>query len=136
MPKFNVNKAVTEIGSNEISSKRRKRFFSAKEKLRIIKEIETCKHGEAGAILRREGIYSSYISDWRRELNLRGISGLSAGTQPGPKPKDEKDNEIIELKKRTAALQSKLDMAHALLELQKKAFELLELKPANDKSAS
>lgn len=131
MPKFNANKAVTEIGFNEILSKRRRRFFSAKEKLRIIREIETCKRGEAGAILRREGIYNSYISDWRRELNLCGISGLS-GTKPGPKPKDARDIEIVELKKRTAALQRKLDMTHALLELQKKAFELLELKPAND----
>src|SRR5271154_4635045 len=100
MPKFNTNKAVTEMGSNEISSKRRRRFFSAKEKLRILKEIESCKHGEAGAVLRREGIYSSYVSDWRRELNFCGISGLSSA-QPGPKPKDERDNEILDLKKRT-----------------------------------
>jgi len=133
MPKFNTNKAVTEMGSNEISSKRRRRFFSAKEKLRILKEIESCKHGEAGAVLRREGIYSSYVSDWRRELNLCGISGLSSA-QPGSKPKDERDNEILDLKKRTVALQNKLDMAHALLELQKKAFELLDLKPASDGS--
>ena len=132
MAKFKTNRVIRVVGSNEVVSKAKRRSFSAKEKLRIIKEIESCKRGEGGEILRREGIYSSYIRDWRQQLNLDGLSG----SRPGPKPKDKKDIKMIELEKRNRALERDLELTRALIDLQKKAFDLLGLHQANDENNS
>jgi transposase len=54
----------------------KRRLFTAAEKLRIVKEADACGPGEVGALLRREGIYSSHLSTWRKALGLHGTAGL------------------------------------------------------------
>lgn len=107
-------------------SKRSRRFFSADDKRRILKEAEACtERGQLGALLRREGIYTSHLSAWRKELRQR--PGLEP-RKPGRKPvRDDKDKRIAALEKQAAALESKLSLAYKLLELQKKASELLQV---------
>jgi transposase len=66
----------------ETVPKRRRRVFSAADKLRIVKEADRClasgKRGALGAMLRREGIYSSLVSSWRTQLGAHGTVGLAA----------------------------------------------------------
>ena len=55
---------------------KKRRVFTAAEKLRIVREAEECKPGEVGELLRREGIYSSHLSTWRKALGTHGTTGL------------------------------------------------------------
>jgi transposase len=94
--------------------------------LRIVREAAACtERGAIEALMRREGIYSSLLCKWRKELELHGSEAL--GTQKrGPKPKlDEKDRRIAEQDKRIAKLEAKLALNAQLLELQKKAALIL-----------
>ncbi len=63
--------------------KRTRRRFTSDYKLRMIAEADTCKHGELGALLRREQLYSNQLAVWRREYGKRGVEGLSK-SMPGP----------------------------------------------------
>ncbi len=111
----------------------KRRTFSAAEKLRIVREAAACtERGSIEALLRREGIYSSLLAAWRKQLGLHGTEGL-AGRKPGRKPKmDAKDRRIAELEKRAAKLEAKLELAGKLLDLQKKAASILGINLASD----
>ena len=111
----------------------KRRSFTAAEKLRIVRQAAACtERGGVEALLRREGIYSSLLSAWRKQLALHGSEGLGART-PGRKPKlDVKDRRILELEKRAARLEAKLALADKLIALQKKASELLGIELATD----
>jgi transposase len=119
--------ARTSGGSVEsVPKPGKRRRFSAAEKLRIVREAAVCKErGEVAALLRREGIYSSHLAAWRKQLALHGTEAL-AGRKPGRKPRlDAKDRRIAELEKRAAKLEAKLTLAEKLIALQKKASEIL-----------
>jgi transposase-like protein len=122
---------VAETTSLETVPKRRRRVFTAADKLRIVKEADRClasgKRGALEAMLRRKGIYSSQLSSWRAKLGARGAEGLPA-KKPGRKPKlTEVERRNAELVKRNADLERKLHIANVLIELQKKAHEVLGL---------
>lgn len=113
----------------ETVPKRTRRIFSPADKLRIVGEADACltsgKRGDLGALLRREGIYSSLLSSWRTQLGAHGAAGLAA-KKPGRKPRltqAERRNE--ELVKRNAELERKLHVANVLIGLQKKAHEIM-----------
>jgi transposase len=113
----------------ETTPKRTRRMFSAAEKLRIVKKADACiASGERGALeamLREEGLYSSALSSWRRQLGKQGAAGLEL-RKMGRKPKlDAKDRLNAQLLKRTAVLERKLHIAEAIIALQKKAHEIL-----------
>jgi transposase len=108
-----------------------RRRFSASEKLRLVKAgaaaVASGERGALEALLRKEGIYSSHLSAWRQQLGTRGPAGLDA-RQPGRQPKlDEKDRRLAAAAKEVAVLQRKLQVANALIALQKKAHEILGL---------
>jgi len=97
----------------------------------MVKEADRClasgKRGALGAMLRREGIYSSQLSSWRTEIGAHGAEGLAA-KKPGRKPKlSEAERRNVQLEKRNAELERKLHVANALIALQKKAHEVLGL---------
>ncbi len=107
----------------EIKAPRTKgrRQFSASEKLRIVRAAEACAHGELGALLRREGIYHTQLSEWRAAID-RGLTSR----KPGPAPKlDAKDVEIATLKTKVDKMRTELDIVNGLVELQKKVYALL-----------
>jgi transposase-like protein len=108
-----------------------RRQFTASEKLRLVKAAEVAlASGERGALealLRKEGIYSSQLSAWRLQFGANGAAGL-ASQKPGRKPKlSARDRELLALTKQNETLQRKLRVANALIDLQKKAHELLGL---------
>lgn len=116
----------------------KRKEYSAAEKLRIVREAEACR-GERGAIealLRREGIYSSLLTNWRQQLARRGSEGLAATKRGRPVKKDAKDRRIEELEKQAKRLQAKLDLAEKLIELQKKAAALLATEFSADEETS
>ena len=118
-------KTPTEVVAQNEHDRRQRRSFSAEDKARILAEADACKRGELGALLRREGIYSSHLANWRTQLKQRGLEGLKP-TKPGRKPiKDAKDRRIEELEKKAARLEKKLRVSEALVEMQKKAHEIL-----------
>lgn len=115
--------------SLETTPPKKRRRFTASEKLRLIKAAEVAlASGERGALealLRKEGIYSSHLSSWRQQLGARGAVGL-APQKPGRKSKlDEKDRRLLAMTKENAALKRKLEIANGLISLQKKAHEIL-----------
>ena len=111
----------------------RRRSFSAASKLRIVQEAAACtEYGAIEALMRREGIYSSQLCLWRKQLELHGSEAL-ATQKRGPKPKfDAKDRRIAEQDKRIAKLEAKLALNAQLLELQKKAAFILGIDLASD----
>lgn len=120
---------MTASTSLESVPKRRRRKFAGSEKLRILKAAETAVasgvRGALEALLRREGIYSSHLSAWRQQLGARGASGMGA-QKPGRKPRlDDRDRELLAVTKELAKVKHKLRIANGLIELQKKAHEIL-----------
>jgi len=114
----------------------KRRRFTAAEKLRIVRAAAACtQRGDIEALLRREGIYSSLLTAWRKQLQLHGSEAL-AGVKPGRKPKfDAKDRRIAELEKRAARLEAKLSLAEKLIDLQKKAAVILGIHLNNDEES-
>lgn len=104
----------------------KRRVFSPAEKLRIVKAASACRdRGEVGALLRREGIYSSHLAAWRKAFESQGVQGL-APRRPGRKSRVEpKDAQIAALSRRAERLEAELELSRKLLELQKKLSELL-----------
>lgn len=119
--------ALSVAQETEVSAKAKRRHFSAAEKLRILKEADACvKPGEQGALLRREGLYSSHLTEWRRARERGELDALS------PKKRGRKAKETSPLEKKIVELQRSLEKAElrakraeALVELQKKVSELL-----------
>jgi len=114
----------------------KRRVFTAAEKLRIVREADAnTERGGIEALLRREGIYSSLLANWRTQLAIGGSSAL-VSRKPGRKPKhDAKDKRILELEKRTGRLEAKLLLAEKLLALQKKASEILGISLDSDEES-
>ena len=126
--------AVVEV---EVSAKAKRKNRSAVEKLRILKLADACtKAGELGAMLRKEGVYSSSLSTWRRARDLGELSALGAKKR-GPKPvvPDARDRRIAELEKIAAKAELRARRAEGLVELQKKVSELLGIQlPTEDET--
>jgi len=129
-PQPGPEKEIEPVGVEadpEVSEKAKRRQFSAKYKLRILKEAESCtRPGELGALLRREGLYSSYLGQWRRQReqgDLGGLSGKSRGRKETPR--EAMKEEIRRLRRENQRLQKKLADAEAVIDIQKKASDLL-----------
>lgn len=104
-----------------------RRRFSAEEKLRIVEEAEACTEpGEIGALLRREGIYSSYLSRWRQARDRGQLTALGAQRR-GRKPATDAAlvREVARLRRENERLKARLDQAEAIIEVQKKLSQLL-----------
>ena len=121
----------------EVVAKARRRRFTAKEKLRVLREADRCtRPGELGALLRREGLYSSHLSAWRAARQRGELAGL-APRRRGPEPRrvDPRDRKIAELERETRRLQARLGRAEGLIEVQKKVSELLGIPLESDAKA-
>jgi transposase len=119
----------------EVLPKAHRRKFSADYKNQILQEFDACKQpGEKGALLRREGIYSSYINTWRRQLNQGGLDGLGQQKR-GPKlDLQGKENEL--LKREIEQLKKRLQQAELIIEVQKKVSQILGVEPNKEEERS
>jgi transposase len=112
----------------EVGAKAKRRQFSAEYKLRIVREAAAAKTpGEIGALLRREGLYSSHLADWRRQRERGELAGLSAKRGRKTEPVNPLAKRVAELEREKRRLERKLEQAELLLDIQKKASRLLEI---------
>ena len=121
----NSNGNVKEAMPNtEVVAKAKRKRFTAVEKLRILREVDACQGGgEVGALLRREGIYSSYLTTWRRQRERGELDGLSPHKR-GPKPNREAI-ELAKLRREHERLQERMRRAELIIDVQKKVARML-----------
>jgi len=116
----NVKEAMPKT---EVVAKAKRKRFTAAEKLRILREVDACQGtGEVGALLRREGIYSSYLTTGRRQREAGQLDGL-APRKRGPKP-DPQAIELAKLRRENARLQDRLERAEFIIDFQKKVAQM------------
>jgi transposase-like protein len=119
--------AAGEDPSPEVPERPRRRHFSAEYKVRIVEEAEACTEpGEIGALLRREGLWSSSLSRWRRQYRagaLKSLKERKRGRRASAGGALARENR--ELKRKVTRLEGRLKRAEKLLEIQKKVSEIL-----------
>ena len=113
-----------QLPNPEVPAKAQRRKFTSEYKLRIVREAESCKElGEIGALLRREGLYSSLLTAWRREVEQGAWVALGSRKR-GPKARVV-DPRVKELERENARLRKRLEQAELIIGVQKKVSEIL-----------
>jgi len=116
-----------ETPDTEVPAKARRRRFTAEYKQKILREVERCrKAGEIGALLRREGLYSSHLTAWRAARASGERAGLEAkrrGTKP--RVRDGQAQRVAELEREVTRWKGRAERAEFLVELQKKVASIL-----------
>jgi len=122
----------------EVVARARRRNFTNADKRRILKAADACtKPGEIGALMRREGVYSSSLSTWRRQREAAELGAL-APQKRGPKadPARADAHILAQVTRERDRLRVELDKAHLVIEVQKKVTALLDLLEAGNKHGS
>ena len=111
----------------EVVPKAIRRAFSADYKLRIVEEADRCtEYGEIGALLRREGLYSSHLTAWRRQREAGVLQGMAPKKRGRKASWGAHEIEIAALRRENERLQKKLEQAELIIGAQKKLAEALE----------
>ena len=108
----------------EVPERPRPRSYSARYKAEILAEYERLDKAGKGALLRREGLYTSLISEWRKQRDRGALQAL--GAPSGRPPVDPVERENAQLRRRVEQLESELGKAHRVIEVQGKLSALLE----------
>jgi transposase len=106
----------------EVTPKAKRRRFTAQYKLRILDEVDR-NPGQTGAILRREGLYSSHLTTWRKQRLAGSVKAL--GKKRGRKGKSEMERELERMRKEKARLEHELHKAQVIIDAQKKLAQIL-----------
>jgi transposase-like protein len=123
----NVMSLTAGRPETEVTEKAKRRRYTAEHKVRVLREADACtKAGELGALLRREGLYSSHLTSWRAQATRGELAGLEPKKR-GPKPKavDPRDKQLAALERENAKLKRRLEHAEAIIAVQKKVSQLL-----------
>jgi transposase len=106
----------------EVPEKPKRRRFTTEEKLRILHDADACAPGTLGAVLRREGIYSSHLAAWRQARDRGDLDPVSLRKRAKRKVDDQaSQRRIAELERENRRLKRRLERAEVILEIQKKA---------------
>jgi transposase len=117
-------KVSEQMPNTEVVAKAKRRLFTAEYKLRILRELDGSQgSGETGALLRREGLYSSHLTSWRRQRARGELDGL-APQKRGPKP-DPQAVELSRLERENERLRERLRQAELIIDVQKKVAQML-----------
>src|SRR6476619_6156772 len=108
----------------ELPERALRRTFTAQYKLDILAEYDAAEDGEKGALLRREGLYSSHIVEWRRARDAGALAALAAPR--GRKPRDKRDEQIAALQAEKQRLEQELAKALFVVDVQAKLHALFE----------
>jgi transposase-like protein len=112
----------------EVSSRAKRRRFTAEYKARIVREAEACtEFGQISALLRREGLYSSTLSKWRQSMRYGAMAGLDKKRGRTKDPDTELRQQVRQLERENARLKRQLQQAAMVIEVQKKVSEILKL---------
>ena len=121
-----VSPAPTVPPTTEVTPQAQRRSFTTAYKLQILHEADHCPPGQLGALLRREGLYSSHLTTWRRPRDQGELGAKKRGPMADPQAQ-----EIARLKRQNARLQAKLEQAEIIIDVQKKLCDLLGLPTAD-----
>jgi transposase len=117
--------APAGVPDPELVEQAKRRRFTAEYKLRILREAEGCSRpGEVGELLRREGLYTSHLTYWRKQVRDGALKEL--GQPRGRKPADRRDGEIAALTRRAERAEAELVKARKVIEIQGNLSALLE----------
>lgn len=131
IPELKSDNGQVQPPDPEVMPKAERRRFSAAYKQRILQEAEACTQpGEVGALLRREGLYSSHLTTWRRQRRRGELQGL-APTKRGRKA-DPQAAEIARLQRENKRLKAQLERAEMIIDVQKKLSHMLGLPETPD----
>jgi transposase-like protein len=108
----------------EVPERARRRTLTAQYKLDILAAYDAAADGEKGALLRREGLYSSHIVDWRRARDAGALAGLAKSR--GRPRRDAREDRIARLEQEKRELEQELAKARFVVEVQAKLHALLE----------
>jgi transposase-like protein len=108
----------------EVPERARRRTFTAKYKLEVLAAYDAAPDGEKGAVLRREGLYSSHITEWRKARDAGALAGLAASR--GRKRRDAAAEQIARLQAEKQLLEKELATTRAVVDVQAKLHALLE----------
>ena len=118
---------AARIPDPEVVPKAKRRQFTAEYKLRIVREADACTEpGQIGSLLRRAGLYSSYLSTWRRQREEGQLRALSSKKR-GRKGQDPSAEELAQLQRENERLRARLEQAEIIIDVQKKLSKLLGL---------
>ena len=124
MSQFNGSKVNGNGGTGthqpnpEVVGRAKRRQFSVSDKLRILREADECDEaGQIGALLRREGIYSSYLTQWRRERENGQLQSVTVHKRG--RPRDVEGAALSSLAQENAALKARLVQAELIIAAQK-----------------
>jgi len=121
--------AKSKTPDPHVEARPKRRTFTAEYKLRILEEADAT--DDVGALLRREGLYSSHLSEWRRARREGALSELKK--KRGRKPKKTAEQKRIEeLERENARLQARLNQAEVIIDVQKKVSQILGIDLDND----
>ena len=117
-------KESEKMPKTEVVAKAKRQQYTAEYKLRILRELDGSQGiGETGALLRREGLYSSHLTNWRRQRERGELDGL-APQKRGPKP-DPQAVELARLQRENERLRERLRKAELIIDVQKKIAQML-----------
>jgi len=124
--KPDINSANTGTPDPEVTEKTVKRKFSVEYKARIVREADACTEiGRIGALLRREGLYSSQLAKWRRAYQNGALAGLKNDKRGRKRIRHPLESENEKLKRKNARLEQRLEQAQAIIGIQKKLSDLM-----------
>ena len=130
-----ANASETQIPDPEVVLQAKRRQFSAQYKLRILEEADRCtERGQIGELLRREGLYSSYLSKWREQRERGQLQGL-APQKRGRPAQALAATELARLQQENERLRVQLEQAEIIIDVQKKLAKLLGLTTAESESS-
>lgn len=115
---------VSDVPDPEVPERARRRTYTAKYKSQVLAEYEAADRAGKGALLRREGLYSSLISAWRDQRDAGALHAL--GKPSGAAPADPAQREVARLRKENERLATDLDKARRVIEVQSKLSALLD----------
>lgn len=121
----------------QVEPKSARRSFTTAYKLSVLQQADQCQgSGEIGALLRREGLYSSHLSTWRR-LRQQGTLQALTNKQRGPQATRDpaQRRELEQLRRRNARLEHELAKAHTIIDVQKKLSFILATMPEDEASS-
>ena len=119
----------------EVASKPDRRSFTADYKLRILHEVDQAGPGQVGAILRREGLYSSHLTEWRRARTEGALGALSKKRGRKARPVNPLESKVAQLERELARTREELRKARIILDVQGKVSKLLGIDLASGKDS-
>jgi hypothetical protein len=123
--------AVPLAPDPEVVEQARRRRFTAKYKLGVLEQADRCEPGQLGALLRREGLYSSHLTCWRHQRDAGALAGLAARKRGRPaQVPDVHGQRVVELERENAQLRQRLLQAETIIDVQKKVSFLLGIDPS------